>query len=103
MESGVAGVATGGHQTCAWKTDGSAWCWGTNEFGQLGDGTQENRSTPVRVLGLPSAVAELSPGGAHNCARTQAGAMWCWGNNDSGRIGDGTTLARSLPVPVRFP
>lgn len=100
--SGVLGIAAGGHQTCAVRTDGSAWCWGTNQFGQLGDGTTEHRSTPVAVTGLGAGVAGVFSGGAHNCALLASGALWCWGNNDSGRLGDGTTSHRSTPVPVWF-
>jgi alpha-tubulin suppressor-like RCC1 family protein len=103
FSSGIARISAGGHQTCAVKTDGSVWCWGTNQFGQLGDGTTENRYEPVPVSGLSSGVFAVFSGGAHNCALLTTGALRCWGNNESGRLGDGTSTNRSSPVPVIFP
>jgi alpha-tubulin suppressor-like RCC1 family protein len=45
----VDGVTAGFNHTCAWRTDGRIWCWGGNEFGQLGDGTTTNRTTPTEL------------------------------------------------------
>ncbi|MBU1410317.1 DUF4215 domain-containing protein [Myxococcota bacterium] len=102
FSGGVATISAGGQQTCAVKTDGGAWCWGRNQYGQLGDGTTGDRYEPVAVTGLGSGVAGVFSGGAHNCALLASGAIHCWGNNESGRLGDGSTTNRSTPVPVIF-
>lgn len=81
-------------------SSGNVLCWGSNEFGQLGDGSTLNRSVPVRVRGL-SSVQAIAAGELHTCALTSSGDVQCWGNNDSGQLGDGSTLNRSVPVRVR--
>jgi len=103
LSSGVTQISAGGHQTCALKSDGSVWCWGSNQYGQIGDGTTTDRLVPTPVFGLPFPAAGVFCGGAHVCALLDRGALWCWGNNDSGRLGDATTQSRTLPVPVLFP
>jgi len=100
LDSGVAGVAVGVFHACAWKTNGEAWCWGENTFGQLGDGTQINNPIPVNVTGISGGVKAIAVGGNHTCAVTVAGGVVCWGNNDFGQLGDGTTGAHNLPVAV---
>jgi alpha-tubulin suppressor-like RCC1 family protein len=54
MPSGVSSVALGDNHTCAIKMDGSLWCWGNNEYGQLGDGTNMNKNTPTYIMSLGS-------------------------------------------------
>jgi alpha-tubulin suppressor-like RCC1 family protein len=68
--------------------------------GQLGDGTLVNRALPVRVVGLPAAAVGVSTGGEHTCALIEDGTVWCWGDNQSGELGDGTTTSRPTPAPV---
>lgn len=100
LTSGVAEVAAGWVHTCALTTTGGVKCWGKNGSGRLGDGTTEDRSTPVDVVGLTSGVAALSPGLGHTCALTTIGGVKCWGSNSHGALGDGTTEKRSTPVDV---
>ena len=99
LASGVVAIAAGVYHTCAVKASGAAYCWGSNVFAQLGDGTETNRVTPVEVSGLFD-VAMIAAGYSHTCAVTSAGAAWCWGANTGGALGDGTSTERLTPVTV---
>jgi alpha-tubulin suppressor-like RCC1 family protein len=100
LDSGVAGIAVGIFHACAWKLNGEAWCWGENSSGQLGDGTQINSPLPVQVTGLGGGVTAVAAGGSHTCAVLVGGDVKCWGGNDFGQLGDGSTSARFAPVSV---
>jgi alpha-tubulin suppressor-like RCC1 family protein len=86
--------------SCALTTRGAVKCWGKNEFGQLGNGTLVNSSTPVDVVGLASGVSRVMADGNMSCAVTTAGGVKCWGLNDRGQLGDGTQVDRSSPVDM---
>jgi len=81
-------------------TTGGAKCWGYNLEGQVGDGTQIERATPVDVVGLDSGVASVGASLYTTCALTRIGGVKCWGWNISGAVGDGTTLTRLTSVDV---
>jgi alpha-tubulin suppressor-like RCC1 family protein len=101
LSSGVASVNLGGGHTCALLSTTGIKCWGRNDFGgELGDGTNTNRYTPVDVLGLGSGVAVVAAGGAHTCALLAGGGIKCWGSNGNGNLGDGTTTDRNAPIDV---
>jgi alpha-tubulin suppressor-like RCC1 family protein len=93
-------VATGGNHTCAVTISGGVKCWGRNAEGQLGDGTTTGRVTPVDVTGLTSGVAEVTAGFNTTCALLESGLVTCWGSNDYGQVGDGTTTNRSTRKDV---
>ena len=93
-------VAAGGYHTCALLQNGTVRCWGQNDYGQLGDGTLTptfvaNR-TPVEVSGITTAVA-ISAGGFHTCALLADGTIRCWGQDNYGQLGDGTTTNAVTP------
>ncbi len=100
LASGVQAIAASKYHTCAVLTGGGLKCWGANLYGELGNGFTTNRSTPSDVSSLPSGVAAIAAGYAHTCAVTTAGGLKCWGVNDIGQLGDGTTNARANPADV---
>ncbi len=100
LTSGVSAITTGAHHSCALLNGGGARCWGSNGVGQLGDGTTTDRSTAIDVSGLTSGIATISAGGAHTCALMNDGGVKCWGHNESGQIGDATSLDRLTAVDV---
>ena len=100
LSTGVAAVATGLEHSCALTTLGAVKCWGWNKYGQLGDGTRTRQLTPVAVSGLTSGVLAIAAGSNHTCALLATGGVQCWGQNDSGQLGDGTLAVKSVPVDV---
>ncbi len=98
----LSGVVAGAWHTCAHGSDDELYCWGANADGQLGDGTNTSRPTPVAVQ-APAGVmlSGVSAGlGAHTCAHGSDGKVYCWGHNGSGQLGDGRTATSILPVIV---
>lgn len=92
-------IAAGTAHTCALNTDGTAYCWGGNSVGSLGDGTTERSSSPVPVAG-GLALTRLVARNSQTCGLTSAGRAYCWGWNAYGQLGDGTNTSRHEPVPV---
>jgi alpha-tubulin suppressor-like RCC1 family protein len=97
--SGVSQAAAGDSHMCA-VVSGALKCWGWNDAGQLGDGSTTNRTTPTAVNGLGPGVAKAGAGEHHTCAVTTLGAVLCWGKNDFGQLGDGTTINHPTPTAV---
>lgn len=111
----VAAIEAGGHHNCALMDDSTVRCWGNNSSGQLGDGTNGDRLIPTVVCqGMAatgvaggggtcsqlSGVSSVTTGGSHTCAVKSDGSLFCWGENSSGQVGDGTSFDRSAPVAV---
>ena len=95
-----AAVAAGNVHTCAVKTTGTLWCWGYDGDGQLGNGTTNGSDVPVQETAAASDWAAVSSGYAHTCAIKTTGAVWCWGYNGDGQLGDGTNNESHVPVQV---
>jgi alpha-tubulin suppressor-like RCC1 family protein len=94
-------IAVGWGHACALAGDGALWCWGRDDDGQLGNGSPTLFSaTPIQVSGLGKTAAHVVASGANSCASLGDGTLWCWGNNDAGQLGNGTTEGSALPVAV---
>ncbi len=94
----VAAVSAGRFDhTCAVMSWFAIFCWGSNEFGQLGTGDQESKNEPTQV---GTDYEMIQAGRDHTCALDTAGAAWCWGSNDNGRLGDGSGSNQAYPSAV---
>jgi alpha-tubulin suppressor-like RCC1 family protein len=102
--TGATDLGLGKGHSCAILTGGTAKCWGDNTSGQIGDGTQDQRTTPTTVSGLTGATdiagGEEVTGPNHTCAVVGGGVVRCWGTNDQFELGDGTTTMRLTPNTV---
>ncbi len=87
---------------CAVLSGGIVTCWGSNYWGQLGDGTTTNTGFPVLVQGMSDAI-DVSAGARHTCALKSDGTVWCWGYNGSGQLGDGSSVQSLSPVMATVP
>jgi alpha-tubulin suppressor-like RCC1 family protein len=100
LPSGIRALSTISDHTCGLTREGGAVCWGLNESGQLGDGSNISRNEPVPVSGLGSGVISIAAGRSHSCAVTLDGTVKCWGENSYGQLGDGTHQPSFLPINV---
>jgi alpha-tubulin suppressor-like RCC1 family protein len=112
--SDIASIDVGSQHTCAVDEAHTAWCWGADDYGQLGDGTtgdaEHERNSPMIVRTSPAGpaltdVVQVATGAFHTCARLMDGTVRCWGVNTNGQVGDGTTdpinAPNLTPVTVR--
>ena len=98
--TGIAAIAASGYRTMVVKNDGTIWTWGMNDYGQLGDGTITTlRATPAQMTDLIS-IMSVAGGPEHSVALKSDGTVWAWGLNNSGQLGDGSTIQRLKPVQV---
>ena len=104
----IVAIAAGGESTTgvnedvsmALGFDGKVYTWGYNSFGQLGIGNTSTRFLPQLVTALARPAVQITTGGNHTSALLDDGAMWTWGFNGDGELGDGTTTSRTLPARV---
>jgi alpha-tubulin suppressor-like RCC1 family protein len=93
-------ITAGRNHTCGLTSDGNAFCWGSNDHGQIGAGTLGSRfDTPQPAAG-GTKFRMLSAGGVHTCGITTSGSALCWGGNESGQLGDADTVATGFATPV---
>lgn len=99
--NGATSIAVGGGDfACAAREDDTLWCWGDNEFGNLGNGTATDALEPIVVPSVTK-VAAVGLGAWDSCVAHHDGTVECWGANSVGQLGDGKpTPARSIPAPV---
>lgn len=100
---GLAGVVSkvicGDYFSCALHTSGALSCWGSNAYGQLGDGTLVDKLAPVAVSNMGSGVSVVSAGSAHACA-IKLGFVYCWGSNIMAALGQGNCCGAPSNVPA---
>ena len=100
ISAGAISISSGYANSCALMSYGGVKCWGDNWTGQLGSGTWVNTSPAVQVKGLTSGVTAITSGIMHSCALLSSGSVKCWGANNYGQLGDGTTSNRNEPAQV---
>ena len=99
----IRAVSAGTDHSCAIPDDGSLWCWGHNQYGQIGDGSTDPRPSPTPVnLGEDRTAKAVSTGNGHSCAILDDGSLKCWGYNQHGQIGDGSADPRLVPTTVEL-
>lgn len=102
-QDGYVSSGSGGYPHVCAIASGEAFCWGDNNSGQLGDNSTADRSSPVAVVtsGVLSGktIEDIQAGLNHTCVRADS-AAYCWGNNGSGQLGDGTNTSRDEPTTV---
>lgn len=108
----VSSVSAGSAHTCATLSNGTVECWGDNSAGQLGNGTIIGFTPPGGLAGPPnttiipvfangiSSATMADVGFFFSCARVSSGNLLCWGNNNSGQLGNGTTISTTIPANV---
>ena len=94
-----ASITAGGRHSCLVAADGRAYCWGSNDRGQLG-GASGARSAAPALISSDLRFVTLSLGLSHSCGIVRGGAAWCWGENDHGQLGDRSSAARAAPTRV---
>ena len=90
-------ISLGADHSCAFLSGETVKCWGLNDSGQLGDLSYTDSNLSVTVRDMWGDVASISLGDYHSCAVMTAGTVKCWGKNDAGQLGDGTTANRNSP------
>jgi len=97
-------VACGSASTCAVSTTGAVYCWGRNDTYQLGLGDNTIRLLPaLRTEPAGIAMSTVAVGAGHGCSVSTTGRLWCWGFNNSGQVGDGTTSTVTTPLEISMP
>ena len=101
FERDITQVSVGEGFTCVLTKDGAVKCRGYNNYGNLGNGTRQDTGVLSTVSGLDSGVKAIAAGWHHACALLSNGGIKCWGNNETGGLGDGTTTQATTPVEVQ--
>src|SRR5687767_284734 len=91
-------LAAGRSHTCVLER-GEVSCWGKNDQGQLGDGTKASSAKPVRVVGLPPAIA-ITLGDDHSCAIVRDGNVYCWGRGGEGQLAQTPPVDSAKPIAI---
>jgi alpha-tubulin suppressor-like RCC1 family protein len=96
----AAGLTAGDTHACAWLADGTAMCWGCNDYGQLGTGKYDDEPQATPVVTGGKLVASMSASTDHTCALYTDGTISCWGSSYYGQVGNGKNASFPTPTPV---
>ncbi len=103
----VTSIAAGSEHTCALNTHGHVYCWGNNGYGRLGNNSTRHSGVPVQVVdatGQPlNNVLSIVAGESHSCALNMSNNVYCWGNNELGRLGNNHRANSAVPVKAVGP
>lgn len=94
-------MSAGWYHACGKNAAGNGFCWGYNDYGQLGDASDVDKLAPTPISGGKS-WSVIGAGRNHTCGVSGA-VPWCWGQGSPGRLGDGSLLDSLIPVQVRVP
>ena len=102
---GITAIAAGYNFSLALASNGTLWAWGDNGYGELGNGKNNNSATPVQVVGSNGSgtltgITAISAGNEFSLALASNGAVWAWGSNAEGQLGNNATTGSSTPVQV---
>ncbi len=100
---GIGRISAGDSHSCGLNAVGTAYCWGENGSGQLGNGVTGGTSLVPVAVSTGVKFSSIVTGNIHSCALSLSGVAYCWGNNFAGRLGDGTTFSSNTPVLVANP
>ncbi len=100
FETGVASITADNKHSCAITTDGQVYCWGLNDHGQLDGGSTTERTAPFYLMDLGTGGEQIDAGWEHTCAVLERGVVKCWGNNDSGQVGNGSSEGGNVLAPI---
>jgi len=99
-------ISSGAYHTCVVASDDNAYCWGENMKGQLGNNSTANSSVPVKVdtsgVLAGKTIKQISTGHYHTCAVASDNKIYCWGENNNGELGNGSTVDSRVPVAVNM-
>lgn len=93
-------VSAGAVHTLALKTNGTLWAWGNGQFGQLGNGLFNSATPNVTQIGTANDWTEISAGNRFSLAIKNNGTLWAWGWNNTGQLGDNTTVDQNVPIQI---
>lgn len=96
----LSGAQAGSEHSCGATSAGSVHCWGYNGLGQLGDGTTATRFSTGTAIAFGASPSGVAVGESHSCGLSSGGALKCWGRNDLGQLGDGTSQNRTAPTAL---
>lgn len=93
-------IASGSEHTCAIRSNSTLWCWGRNNFGQLGNNISTESATTKPTLISSQLWSQISAGDRYTCGIRSAGSLWCWGRNSNGQLGVNDKTNRTTPTQV---
>lgn len=102
-KTGVSLLAAGGRSTCAGTLDHQVYCWGKNDYGQVGDGIPKDQLFPKLISTSESGIIGLTLGASHACYLTENNQLWCWGANDHYQLGVSSPVVVTDPMLIDVP